>query len=259
MVFTIPTKGNEKLRRLAKLVDENKELQTYLRCANINAIDRLGHSDHGYTHVKIIANIALKILRILAKRGVTPNIVIHHKMKMEDAEVVVVLAAVFHDIGYAVHREAHDVLGPSIAFRILDGMLGKIYTPEEKVAVISETMQAMLCHDGRAKPLTVEAGVLAIADALDMAQGRARIPFTAGEVNIHSVSAMAIDQVEITEGGEGEEPVQIKIHMNNSAGIFQIDELLGKKVIYSGLREYFCITAEIRGEAERKIVTKFEL
>lgn len=259
MAFNIPTKGNEKLQKLTKLVDESKELQTYLKCANINAIDRLGHSDHGYTHVKIIANIALKILRILAKRGVTPSIVMHHKMEMEDAEVVVVLAAVFHDIGYAVHKEAHDVLGPPIAFRILDGMLDSIYAPEEKAVVISETMQAMLCHDRGAKPMTVEAGILAIADALDMAQGRARIPFTAGKVNIHSVSAMAIDRVEISEGGEGEEPVQIKIHMNNSAGIFQIDELLRKKIIDSGLRKHFCITAEIQGEAEKRIVTKFEL
>lgn len=259
-MFNIPAKGNEKLRELVKLVDENKELQSYLKCANINAIDRLGYSDHGYTHVKIVANIALKILRILVKRGVTPGIVKYHEMKKEDAEVVVVLGAVFHDIGMAIHREEHDVLGAPIAYKLLNELLNDAYNEEERAVVIAETMQAMLCHDRKAKPITVEAGVLAVGDALDMAQGRARIPFTAGKVNIHSVSALAIEGVEISEGKEGEEPVQIKIRMSNSAGIFQIDELLRKKVLDSGLKEYFSITAEIEGEAEKKIILrKFEL
>ncbi len=259
-MFNIPAKENEKLRRLVKLVDENRELQSYLKCANINAIDRLGYSDHGYTHVKIVANIALKMLRILAKRGVAPGIVRYHEMKDEDAEVVVVMAAVLHDIGMAVHREEHYILGAPIAHKLLNELLSSVYDEGERSVVIAETMQAMLCHDRKAKPLTVEAGIIAIADALDMAQGRARIPFTAGKVNIHSVSALAIDRVEIAEGGEGEEPVQIKIRMSNSAGIFQIDELLRKKVLDSGLKEHFSITAEIEGEAEKKIIlSRFEL
>lgn len=259
-MFNIPAKGNEKLRRVVRLVDENKELQSYLKCANINAIDRMGYSDHGYTHVKIVANIALKMLRILVKRGVTPGIVKYHEMKEEDAEVVVVMASVVHDIGMAIHREEHDVLGAPIAYKLLNELLKDAYNEEERAVITAESMQAMLCHDRKAKPITVEAGILAIADALDMAQGRARIPFTAGKVNIHSVSALAIEGVEIAEGREGEEPVQIKIRMSNSAGIFQIDELLRKKVLDSGLKEYFSITAEIEGEAEKKIIlSKFEL
>jgi hypothetical protein len=259
-MFKIPYKENEKLRRVVELVDRNKELQAYLKCANINAIDRMGYSDHGYTHAKIVANIALKMLRILVKHGATPSIVRYHEMREEDAEVVVVLAGVFHDIGMAVHREAHDLLGVPIAYKLLNELLGSIYDEEKRATVISETMQAMLCHDRRAKPLTVEAGIISIADALDMAKGRARIPFTAGKVNIHSVSALAIDRIEIAEGGEGEEPVKIKIYMSNSAGIFQIDQLLRKKVLDSGLKEHFSITAEIEGEGEEKIIlNRFEL
>jgi metal-dependent HD superfamily phosphatase/phosphodiesterase len=104
-------------------------------------------------------------------------------------------------------------------------------------------------------PLTIEAGTVCIADALDMKEGRARIPFTIGKVDIHAVSAMAIDDVEISSG---EKPIEIKIKMSNSAGIFQIDNLLKPKLKSSGLTEYVKISAEISGE-EKKILESFEL
>jgi metal-dependent HD superfamily phosphatase/phosphodiesterase len=45
------------------------------------------------------------------------------------------------------------------------------------------------------EPLALEAGILRVADALDMAKGRSRIPFEAGSVSMHSLSAAAIDEV----------------------------------------------------------------
>ncbi len=107
------------------------------------------------------------------------------------------------------------------------------------------------------KPLTMEAGVVGIADALDMEAGRARIPFKSGKIDIHAVSALSIEKVEILEGKE--KPVTIKITMSNSAGVFQIDELLKPRIEKSGLREYFHVVAEITGEKESKIIEKFEL
>ena len=46
-----------------------------------------------------------------------------------------------------------------------------------------------------APPLTLEAGIVRVADALDMAKGRSRIPFERGRVSIHSLSAAAIESV----------------------------------------------------------------
>jgi uncharacterized protein len=63
--------------------------------------------------------------------------------------------------------------------------------------------------------------------------------------------------VEIMEGGE--KPITIKITMSNSAGIFQIDELLKPRIEVSGLQAYFHVVAEITGTEERKIVEKFEI
>ncbi len=82
--------------------------------------------------------------------------------------------------------------------------------------------------------MTVEAGIVRIADALDMEEGRAKVPFQAGKVGIHSVSAFSIEEVAIQKGDA--KPVTIRITMSNSAGVFQIDELLKPRIENSGLQ-----------------------
>ncbi len=42
-------------------VKDDKKLKTYWRCANVMAIERMGYTDHGPTHVKIVANLSLKL------------------------------------------------------------------------------------------------------------------------------------------------------------------------------------------------------
>ena len=63
--------------------------------------------------------------------------------------------------------------------------------------VAAEALHAIIAHRRRGEPLTLEAGIVRVADALDMAQGRSRVPFEAGRPNIHSLSAAAIDEVRI--------------------------------------------------------------
>jgi hypothetical protein len=114
-----------------------------------------------------------------------------------------------------------------------------------------------VCHESPNKPLTIEAGIVGIADALDMEAGRARIQFKSGKIDIHAVSALSIDKVEISE--KGKKLITIRIRMTNSAGVFQIDELLKPRIENSGLQEYFHVVAEITGERETRIIDRFEI
>jgi hypothetical protein len=41
-------------------------------------------------HIRIVANLALKILRMLVEAGVQPSVEKHHKLTKDDAEVIVV-------------------------------------------------------------------------------------------------------------------------------------------------------------------------
>ena len=60
-----------------------------------------------------------------------------------------------------------------------------------------------------------------------MAKGRSRVEFEAGRLDIHSISAYAIDEVRIEAGDD--KAVRVEIEMSNSAGIFQVDEGLGQE------------------------------
>ena len=96
-----------------------------------------------------------------------------------------------------------------------------------------------------------------MADALDLAQGRSRVPFEARRPNIHSLSAAAIDDVRISAGEA--RAVSIEIAMNNSAGIFQVDELLATKLRGSGLEEHVEVVAQIDAEHEKRLVPVFRI
>lgn len=260
MKFNIPVKDNARLSRVVELIGSDEEIWQQLKCANITAVDRMGYSDHGPVHAKIVSNIALKILRILTSRGIVPSIVEHYGkegMDNDDAEIVVVLAAFLHDIGMLIHRHQHDLYGIVIAQPVLKRLLDDYPPGKKRVIMISEILHAMTFHDSNVPPLTVEGGIVRISDGLDLAEGRARIPFDMGKKDIHAVSAMAINDVDIFEGKENQKPVQIRITMSNSAGIFQVDELLKRKVEVSKLAEYVHVTAKITG-AEKGIVTEID-
>ncbi len=256
-VFSIPVRDNLKLQKLVDEIRKDAKLRTLWKCSNVMAIERMGYTDHGPTHVKIVANSALQILRILVKKGVIPSIVKNYAMKNEDAEVVVVLGSIFHDLGMTVIRGEHERFSALLALEFFDRLLRNIYSEEERSIISSEVLHAIVTHEDPKKPLTIEAGIMRIADALDMEQGRARIPFESGKIDIHSVSALAIEHVEIQES-EGK-PVAIRIKMFNSAGIFQIDTLLKPRIENSGLEKYIHVYAEITGGKERNIIDKFEI
>ena len=265
-VFNIPYRRNAKLKQVIERIKEDKKLQTYWKCSNVMAIERMGYTDHGPTHVKIVANLSLKILRILTeKKLITPSIVQDYGLKNEDAEVVVVLASIFHDLGMIVQRNNHEKYSATIALQFMN-CLRPTYTVEEEAIITSEVLHAIVVHeqppsgDPTHRILTKEAGIVGIADALDMEAGRARIPFQAGKIDIHAVSALSIEKVELEATNEqGKKPIEIKIQMSNSAGVFQIDELLKPRIIYSGLEQFFHVIAEITGEKESRIIDKFEI
>jgi len=256
-MIRLDTKDNDKLEKLLKLVNKDKELETLWRCANVNAIDRMGFNDHGPVHVQIVCRNALDLIRILEKKKIIPNVIKDHKLEQEDAEVIVVLASLLHDIGMVVKRKDHEDFSVSLSPKFLDRYLPQIYNNDEtRTIILSDILHAIMGHSKEEKPLTIEAGVVRVADALDMEKGRARIPFESGSVTIHSVSALSIERLQITEGKD--KPILIKILMSNSAGIFQIDELLRKKIKNTPIEKMIKVLVEVNPEKEKSIVHKFE-
>jgi metal-dependent HD superfamily phosphatase/phosphodiesterase len=255
--LNLPARHNPKLQALVERVNADDDIYALWECANVNAVTRLQMTDHGPVHVYIVANIALRLLRLLVSAEVQPSIVRDHGMDPEDAEVVVVLAALTHDLGMSVHRADHEQYSLFIAQMKVREWLAGLYDARSAAILRSEVLHAVIAHRSDGRPFTVEAGVVRVADALDMAKGRSRIPFEAGQVNIHSLSAAAIDRVEIQRGEA--KPIRIRVAMTNSAGIFQLDELLKDKLQGSGLEPWVEVEATVEGEAEKKLLQVFRM
>jgi len=253
----LPVRHNPTLQKVIERVNADEELYALWTVMNVNAVTRLGMTDHGPIHFQIVSNIALKMLRQLVERDIVPSIVHDYGMTNDDAEVVVVLGSLLHDLGMSIQRPDHEQFSLFVAQPIIDRLLDGLYETGPRTIVRSETLHAIIAHRSDGRPMTVEAGVVRVADALDMTKGRSRIPFEAGAVNIHSLSAASIDHIEIQSGDE--KPIHIKVRMSNSAGIFQIDELLKEKLHGSGLEKYVEVEATIEGETEKKLVQIFRL
>jgi len=257
MRIRVPPRANRKLAALLERVNEDKQLKGWWHASNVNAVKRLEINDHSWVHIQIVANIALKLLRQLTKHGVEPAVVRDYGMTRDDAEVVVVLGALLHCVGMAIHREGHEDWSLFLSEPKLRQLLGGLYEDPDLTVISSEVLGAITSHRDYGHPLTLEAGIVRVADALDMAKGRSRIPFEHGRVSIHSLSAAAIESVAIKDGVAT--PVLIEITMNNSSGVYQVDELLKAKLRGSGLEPYVEVMAHIDTDAEKSLIPLYRL
>jgi metal-dependent HD superfamily phosphatase/phosphodiesterase len=257
MRINVPVRGNRKLRTLIERVNADDQLKGWWHVANVNAVSRMAINDHSWVHVQIVTNIALKLLRQLTKHGVEPGLVRDFGLEQDDAEIVVVLAALFHCVGMSIHRKGHEDFSLFLSEPKLRELLDGLYEEPDLTVIVSEALQAIISHRADGEPLTVDAGIVRVADALDMAKGRSRIPFEKGSLSMHSLSAAAIEDVTITDGEE--RPIKIEILMNNSSGIFQVDGLLKAKLRGSGLEPYVEVVAHIDTDTEQRLVPMYRL
>lgn len=256
--MNVPDRHNPRLRALIERVNADDDLYAFWLAANVNAIERLGMTDHGPVHVKIVMNIATRLFRLLVDGGVEPGVVTNWGLDPLDGEVVVAAAALLHDIGMAIHRSDHESYSLFLADTKLRALLAPpLYDDRTASVMRAEILHAIIAHRSGGRPLTMEAGVVRVADALDMAKGRSRIPFAHGSNSIHSLSAAAIEAVHIERGDE--KPVRLRIEMSNSAGVFQLDQLFRDKLSGSGLEAHVQMEAHIEGEGEKRLFQEFRL
>jgi len=218
------------------------------------AVTKMRFNAHGDIHAKIVTANALKMLDLLLEAGVRPDIVNASQETSEsgnlvesgdedDAHLIILLSGLLHDIGNQVNRSNHNLHSEILARPILDKILSAIYPDERKKGIVSGFIfHCIYTHMEDTPSYTIEASLVKVADGTDMTKGRGRVPFEMGNVNIHCVSAMSIGEVEVAKGRE--KPIGIKISMTNSAGVFQVEEVLYKKLVTGVVGKYVEITAQ---------------
>ncbi len=229
------------LDKTASVVDallSDPDIMAAQYACNHMVVKYLKYNDHGRSHSIITTRNAIKIL-VLLRDAYPPNIVRYGVGSFDDAASVVAIAAFIHDLGNMIHRVFHYGFSTVVANRIVWRYINKFWEKEsrrKKWLIYAHIMNAIFSHDDDVFAYTVEGSVVKVADGCDMAAGRSRMPYNIGKVDIHSVSALSIREIDIKKGDK--RPVRIEVDMVDAAGIFQVEEILMKKINTSILGDY---------------------
>lgn len=236
----------DRVAKAWEILTSDEEIEAYLHMANVFTVNRLHYNDHGPVHSRIVAGSAMAIYSILYRRGFQPSIIRDGVGDLEDSLIVTLVGAYLHDIGNSVHRTHHPLYSAYIADKVAMKILEPIYGLTKKAFMLKqEIMHVTFCHDEAYNCLTFEGAVAKIADGTDMAEGRARMPYEIGKNDIHALSALAIRKVYLGPGDN--KPLVIYVHMDSETGIFQVDEVLGKKIATSGLAPFVEVKTFVQG------------
>lgn len=254
-------KPHKKAFKFWQILVADPEVRADWDMADYVAVTKLHFNDHGEIHAKVAAASGLSMLDLLVKSGIKPEVVTSNAGNLDDAYLVVLAATLLHDLGNQIHREEHAHLGPFLALSVLNRLMPKIYKEiEHWVELRGFILSSIYTHGGKPEPLTLEAGLVCVADACDMTKGRGRLAFDLGNINIHTVSALSIDDVYISKGKE--KPVSIIVQMSNSAGIFQVQETLADKIHQARLDGYIDLVATtlpIESDKDKRIIFSIKM
>jgi len=225
------------LQKVSKVLEDDDEVNELLKMSNVMAVTRLKYNDHGIVHARIVAGASLELMDLLLRRGVEPTTLRDGITRsVDEVKLIVLLAAYLHDIGNSVHRVNHEYVGALLAKDILDRVLRNVLeVPVRRFySIRQEVLHAIYATEYHVECLTVECSVVKIGDGLDMSEGRARIPYKLGKMDMHSVSALSIKKVEVEEGSK---PIKVMVYMDDMAGLFQLEQVLMPKLMTSTIRD----------------------
>lgn len=235
----------------------NDEINLAQDFANQVSIRRIRMNDHGRVHMRKVAFYAIQIASILHNKNILMNSEEEGWGDFDTSLFGIVYSALIHDIGMAVGRERHEFFSLSLCHDLIIKTLDHIYGENHsilKTGLRSLIIESVAGHMGNQKIYSTEAGILMVADGCDLEFGRAKPPAKYNYLprvgDIHQFSAKTITKVEIIEGNE--KPIVINIHMNESAGLFQVEEVLLYKINLSPVKEYIELNAIINEQLTRK-------
>lgn len=190
-------------------IKKNPEIKTYIKKAD-ESMTAMGYTEHGFTHVTLVADLASKILKKLD----------YSQRECELASI----AGYLHDIGNVVNRKDHAQSGAIMAFRILDNLGAD---PEDIATIIT----AIGNHDeGTAFPVNSVAAALMIADKSDVRYSRVRnrdIP----TFDIHDRVNYAIKESKISVIDKKYIELRLKLDTNICSVMEYFEIFLGRMVL----------------------------
>lgn len=250
-----------KARQFVDMLVGDPEVRANWDMADYMAVAKLHYNDHGEVHHKVVATMSAGLLKLLLEADVQPDVVSSGAGDADDAFLTVLGASLLHDIGNQVHREGHMMMSVVLAIPILDRILPEFYPEiEQRIEIRGFILHAIRTHDIDIRPLTMEAAIVAVADACDMTKGRSRYALDMGSISIHTIGGVSIERVALQKGRKL--PIRIRVDLVNSAGIFPVEEYLLPKINAGELAPHceMLVTTEPRtSQTDQRIVYSVEM
>lgn len=220
--------------------------------ANAVSITRLGLNDHGPVHMKTVCYNAIKLLELLHEAGVQTSLEKDGVGSFADSLTAVSMAALLHDAGMTIARKDHELYSAIVTYQIITDTLYQALPNDvmRRTAIQSVALEGILGHMTTHPIHSIEAGVILVADGCDMTKGRARIPLSITEGDIHKYSANSIERVKIHHGQR--HPVKIDIYMKAEVGFFQVEAVLLPKIQSSPVKDFVELYAGVEGEEMKR-------
>ncbi len=237
---------------IVEYIFSDNEIQALHDYANIVSIKRLGYNDHGPVHMRKTALNALKMFDLLVNSRVKFNLEKEGTGTVEDSKISVLVASLLHDIGMTVARAKHEYMSVNLAIPIINRILEQFYPDDitRRIVLRSLILEGIFGHMASQPVDSIEAGLVLVGDGCDMEKGRARI--TTLLINkprvgdIHKYSSRVIQKVNILPGEN--KPIRILVEMSQSAGFFQVEEVLFTKINISPVKPYIELYAQVMDE-----------
>ncbi len=226
---------------------KDRQVNRFLDMSNCVTVTRMGYNDHGRIHARIAALNAIRACKILNKKKIKLNLEKEiGRATFEDSLIVSMTASFLHDIGNSILRKDHELWGGILIREIANRLFSEDKEIEERKRLM--VMEGVICHMGHYTPTSIESKIVALSDGCDMEKGRARVAYQVGKKDIHSLSALGVDRIRLKAGRK--KPIQVEATLNSSSGIFQVEEILIKKLKGVKFEDYVEIKAFISSRNE---------
>ncbi|VVB57339.1 Uncharacterised protein [uncultured archaeon] len=243
--------GFPKAWALSQSLIEDPQYISILEAANALVVNRMGYSDHGRTHALVVATNALMLLQAGQTLGWEPSFgkkEANASPDFADSAVVVMLGALMHDLGNSIAREKHWEFSVQLAQPILERLLSRAYREPVRQKMILNILEVVQSHDSAVCSYSLEGSIVKLADAMDCEGGRSRLPPAQANPNkrFHD-SSQAVDFVHLGPVAKGK-PLPIWFELNDKAGLFQLEEIVAKRLETGVLGEKVVVEAFIEGK-----------
>ena len=226
-----PSERNPKLAGFLAAANASDRLKALWHAQQMTA-QRLGMSDHSWVHLQIVLNSALRIFRLLRRADVPSPIQTDYGMRVADAEVVIAGGCLLHDLGMSIHRVDHESFSLFLAADLLGDLLPTSTTSPSGRSSRRDP-HAIIGHRRGGRRSRSRPGSSASPTPWTWSMGA-----RASRSRPTCPTSTRCRRRRSTRSGswQGEQrAIRVEVEMNNSAGVFQVDDLLASKLRGSGL------------------------